>query len=65
MLDFANVMTILLYYLSFACPFYIYISASERFRQQLIYVLFDIYLKRWRRPEIATNQIVPFPQENP
>ncbi|CAF1101551.1 unnamed protein product [Rotaria sordida] len=65
MLDFANVMTILLYCLSFACPFYIYISASERFRQQLIYVLFDIYLKRWRRPEIATNQIVPFPQENP
>ncbi|CAF2625178.1 unnamed protein product [Rotaria sp. Silwood2] len=64
-LDFANVTTILLYYLSFACPFYIYICTSERFRQQLKYVLVDVHLKRWRGPEIATNQIAPTSRESP
>ncbi|CAF0934724.1 unnamed protein product [Rotaria sordida] len=50
---------ILLYYLTFATPFYIYICVSERFRRQLIYVLFEIHLNRWRRPRIVINQISP------
>ncbi|CAF1073737.1 unnamed protein product [Rotaria sp. Silwood1] len=64
-LDFANVVTILFYYLSFALPFYIYMCASVRFRQQLKYVLLDVHFKRWRRPGIAINQIAPTSRENP
>ena len=38
---------------------YIYVCASERFREQLIYVLFEVHLKRWRRPKIIINQVAP------
>ncbi|UJR38103.1 hypothetical protein I4U23_030783 [Adineta vaga] len=57
--DFSNVMAILLYYLSFSCPFYIYVCTSARFRQQLSHVLFQVYLERWRRARPIINQIVP------
>ncbi|CAF2151322.1 unnamed protein product [Rotaria magnacalcarata] len=57
-LDFANVMTVLIYYMSFASPFYIYTYTSQRFRQQLTYVLLDVHLKRWRRnPRIIINPV--------
>ncbi|CAF2863815.1 unnamed protein product [Rotaria sp. Silwood2] len=56
-LQFANIITIYLYYLNYVSPFYIYLSASERFRQQLIYVLFEIHLKRWRRRKVNVNQL--------
>ncbi|CAF4309196.1 unnamed protein product, partial [Rotaria socialis] len=64
-LDFVNVITILFYYLSFAGPFYIYTCTSERFRQQIIYVLLNVHLKRWQRPIIQINQVAPTSHENP
>ncbi|CAF1389907.1 unnamed protein product [Rotaria sordida] len=51
--------TLVIYYIYFASPFYIYICASERFRRQLIYVLFTIHLNRCRRPRMITNQVIP------
>ncbi|CAF3152164.1 unnamed protein product [Rotaria sp. Silwood2] len=51
-LQFTNVITIYLYYLNYTSPFYIYLGVSERFRHQLIYVLFEIHLKRWRRRQV-------------
>ncbi|CAF2047936.1 unnamed protein product [Rotaria magnacalcarata] len=57
-LNFTNVLTMLLYYLSFACLFYVYTCASERFRKQVMYVLFEVHLKRWRKPRIVINQSV-------
>ncbi|CAF1488812.1 unnamed protein product [Rotaria sordida] len=45
--------------IQFASPFYVYICASERFRKQLIYVLFEIHLNRWRRPRMIINQVIP------
>ncbi|CAF1387789.1 unnamed protein product [Rotaria sordida] len=56
-LQFANIITIYLYYLNYASPFYIYLGVSERFRHQLIYVLFEIHLKRWRRRKINVDQV--------
>ncbi|CAF1603088.1 unnamed protein product [Rotaria sp. Silwood1] len=56
-LQFTNIITIYLYYLNYVSPFYIYLSASERFRHQLIYVLFEIHLKRWRRREVNVDQV--------
>ncbi|CAF4528161.1 unnamed protein product [Rotaria sp. Silwood2] len=50
---------IFVYYMTFANPFYIYICVSERFRRQLIYVLFEIHLNLWRRPRIVINQVAP------
>ncbi|CAF4071103.1 unnamed protein product [Rotaria magnacalcarata] len=55
-LNFTNVLTMLLYYLSFACLFYVYTCASERFRKQVMYALFEVHLKRWRKPRILINQ---------
>ncbi|CAF1137516.1 unnamed protein product [Rotaria sp. Silwood1] len=57
--QFANIITIYLYYLNYASPFYIYLGASERFRHQLIYVLFEIHLKRWRRRIANVDQMDP------
>ncbi|CAF1354764.1 unnamed protein product [Adineta steineri] len=50
---------IFLYYLTFAIPFYIYICVSERFRRQLIYVVFEILLNRCQRPRIGINHVAP------
>ncbi|CAF1304223.1 unnamed protein product [Rotaria sordida] len=58
-LQFANIITIYLYYLNYVSPFYIYLGASERFRHQLIYVLFEIHLKRWRRRKVNVDQVSP------
>ncbi|CAM4822925.1 unnamed protein product [Rotaria magnacalcarata] len=46
-------------------PFYIYTCTSERFCQQIIYVLLNVHLKRWQQPIIQTNQLVPTSHENP
>jgi hypothetical protein len=43
----------------FQTPFYTYVCVSKRFRRQLKYVLFEIYLKRFQPNEIALNQITP------
>ncbi|CAF1391441.1 unnamed protein product [Adineta ricciae] len=51
--------TLVLYYFSFACPFYLYLCSSERFRRQFIYVLSKIVAKPWQRPRIIVNHIVP------
>ncbi|CAM4828528.1 unnamed protein product [Rotaria magnacalcarata] len=40
------------------CLFYVYTCASERFRKQVMYVLFEVHLKRWRKPRILINQSV-------
>ncbi|CAF1113833.1 unnamed protein product [Adineta ricciae] len=40
------------YYLYPTSSFYIYMCTSERFRQQLRYVLFDIHFNRWLRRKI-------------
>ncbi|CAF4416659.1 unnamed protein product, partial [Adineta steineri] len=43
------------YYLSCASPFYTYICVSERFRQQLKYVLFEKHIKRYWQKRIIHN----------
>ncbi|CAF0893957.1 unnamed protein product [Rotaria sordida] len=58
-IQFIATLTVLLYYVNFGSPFFIYICASERFRRQLIYVIFTIHFERWRRPRIAVNQVTP------
>ncbi|CAF0875057.1 unnamed protein product [Adineta steineri] len=55
----ANVIAVMFYYLYFSSPFYVYICVSERFRQQLKYVLLDNHLHRWRQRKINVNQIFP------
>ncbi|UJR20202.1 hypothetical protein I4U23_023333 [Adineta vaga] len=52
----ANVIAVMFYYLYFGSPFYVYICASERFRQQLKHVLF---VHRFRPFTINVNQIAP------
>jgi len=47
------------YLFLFKSPFFIFICSSERFRRQLIYVLFKIQLNRYRRPVMDINQIAP------
>ncbi|UJR08180.1 hypothetical protein I4U23_012453 [Adineta vaga] len=56
---FANTLTICLFYLSFASPFYVYICVSGRFRQQFIHVFYRIHFNKWRRRIIINNQIIP------
>ncbi|CAF0821022.1 unnamed protein product [Adineta steineri] len=56
----ASNITLIMYYVYYANPFYIYICASERFRRQLIHVLFTVPLNRWKRqPRIIINQVLP------
>ncbi|CAF4231693.1 unnamed protein product, partial [Adineta steineri] len=56
----ASNITLIMYYAYYANPFYIYICASERFRRQLIHVLFTVPLNRWKRqPRIIINQVLP------
>ncbi|CAF1314737.1 unnamed protein product [Adineta steineri] len=50
---------IIINYLHFAASFYIYVSVSKRFRQQLIYVLFRIHFDRFRLRRVNNNQIEP------
>ncbi|CAF1186623.1 unnamed protein product [Adineta ricciae] len=57
--QFALSVTMSVLYMSFATSFYIYCWASNRFRRQLKYVLFDIHFNRCRERTIRTNQIVP------
>ncbi|CAF1524102.1 unnamed protein product, partial [Adineta ricciae] len=47
------------YYESYACSFYIYCCVSKRFRKQLLYVLFEVHLKRWRKAfgQLQQNQV--------
>ncbi|UJR32958.1 hypothetical protein I4U23_020421 [Adineta vaga] len=54
---FATSISVFFYYSYFASPFFVYIFASERFRRQLIYVLFRIHLERWQRAVKPANQI--------
>ncbi|CAF0744642.1 unnamed protein product [Adineta steineri] len=56
---FISNLTVFFYYLYFASPFYIFICVSERFRRQLIYVLFKIHLERWRRRRMISILILP------
>ncbi|UJR19722.1 hypothetical protein I4U23_022856 [Adineta vaga] len=55
----ANYVNYTFYYFYFASPFYIYICVSQRFRQQFIHVIFGVHLKRWRRPKVMANQVLP------
>ncbi|CAF1137960.1 unnamed protein product [Adineta ricciae] len=57
--QFAFSVTMSFLYMSFATSFYIYCWASNRFRRQLKYVLFDIHFNRCRERTIGTNQIIP------
>ncbi|CAF1227367.1 unnamed protein product [Adineta steineri] len=56
-INFASSTANSLYYLSCASPFYTYICVSERFRQQLKYVLFEKHIKRYWQKRIIHNQI--------
>ncbi|CAF3805938.1 unnamed protein product [Rotaria sp. Silwood1] len=58
-IQFTATMTVLLYYINFGSPFFIYICASERFRRQLIHVLFTIHFERWRLLRMVDNRVVP------
>ncbi|UJR09406.1 hypothetical protein I4U23_013648 [Adineta vaga] len=55
-INFVSDLTSYTYFSYFACPFYIYICTSERFRRQLHHVLFKVYLEKRRRQK----QITPF-----
>ncbi|CAF3960130.1 unnamed protein product [Adineta steineri] len=52
-ISFVSSLTSYTYFSYFACPFYIYICTSERFRRQLFHVLFKIHLERWRRRKVV------------
>lgn len=43
----------------FQCPFYIYVCVSERFRRQLMYVLFVKYFNRCIKLRITHNEVNP------
>ncbi|CAF4030256.1 unnamed protein product [Adineta steineri] len=59
-LQFASNVTTYLVYMYFASPFYIFLCVSDRFRRQLIYVLFDVYLNKWRQQrQILVNKVKP------
>ncbi|CAF1167196.1 unnamed protein product [Rotaria sordida] len=58
-IQFTATITTLLYYTNFGSPFFIYVCASERFRRQLIHVLFTIYFEKWQQPRMIVNQVVP------
>ncbi|CAF4366327.1 unnamed protein product [Rotaria sp. Silwood2] len=58
-IQFTATITVLLYYINFGSPFFIYICASERFRRQLIHVLFTIHFERWRRSRMVVNKVAP------
>ncbi|CAF4090566.1 unnamed protein product [Adineta steineri] len=58
-IQFANLVTTYLVYIYFASPFYIYVCVSNRFRRQLIYVSFEIYLNRWQPRRMEINQVMP------
>ncbi|UJR32346.1 hypothetical protein I4U23_019809 [Adineta vaga] len=60
-INLAYAITLCLYFVYFTCPFYIYITVSERFRRQLVFVLFKTYQKRFQRQQ---QRIVP-DQTNP
>ncbi|CAF0929093.1 unnamed protein product [Rotaria sordida] len=62
-LNFAQDISIILYYLYFSSSFYIYTCVSKRFRQQLMYVLIDIYHKTWKHHANAMNQVLPEGEE--
>ncbi|CAF3370973.1 unnamed protein product [Rotaria socialis] len=57
-LQFAESLTIAVYYSYFAAPFYIYVSVSRRFRQQLIYVLSQTCVTCFRRQRVISNQVL-------
>ncbi|CAF3797512.1 unnamed protein product [Adineta steineri] len=59
-MQFASILGFFVYYLYWASSFYIYICVSERFRQQFIYVIFDVHMKRFQKVKIpAINRILP------
>ncbi|CAF1911595.1 unnamed protein product [Rotaria magnacalcarata] len=58
-LRFAESLTIAVYYSYFAAPFYICVSVSRRFRQQLIYVLSQTCVNCFRRQRVISNQVLP------
>ncbi|CAF1533858.1 unnamed protein product, partial [Adineta ricciae] len=58
-INFINNLTVFFYYLYFASPFYIFICVSERFRRQLLFVLFKIHLERWRRKRMVAILMLP------
>ncbi|CAF3701551.1 unnamed protein product [Adineta steineri] len=53
--------TLVMYYLYFASPFYLYLCVSERFRRQFIHVLSKIFINFCKRPTIRVNQVIPEP----
>ncbi|CAF1183745.1 unnamed protein product [Adineta ricciae] len=56
-LNLAYAITLCLYYLFFASPFYIYMIVSERFRRQFVYVIFQMHINRYRPQRVAPNVI--------
>ncbi|CAF1242359.1 unnamed protein product [Adineta ricciae] len=58
-LSLMNIIILCFYYLSSAGPFYIYLSVSERFRRQFLYVIGQIHANKCTKPRIARNQVMP------
>ncbi|UJR19813.1 hypothetical protein I4U23_022946 [Adineta vaga] len=56
-LQFANTLSLSLYFLTFACPFYIHVCMSERFRRQFIYVVSKLFYFKNRQRKIAIQPI--------
>ncbi|UJR20481.1 hypothetical protein I4U23_023609 [Adineta vaga] len=62
-MQFAIALTTGIYYFYYAVPFYIYVCVSERFRNQLRYVIIDIHMNRCRR--LKRNDVTPQTQVAP
>ncbi|CAF1302517.1 unnamed protein product [Adineta steineri] len=60
-IQFSSDLSIILYFVHYACAFYVYVCASERFRLQLVHVLFKIHLGRWQRRKVAA--VLPLPPQ--
>ncbi|CAF3201931.1 unnamed protein product [Rotaria sp. Silwood2] len=59
-IKYARLFSVFSTYVCFASPFYIYLCVSERFRHQLVYVLFRHHLKQAaKKREVLANQVVP------
>ncbi|UJR38071.1 hypothetical protein I4U23_030752 [Adineta vaga] len=56
---FVQVLSYSLYYFYPACPFYIYICVSNRFRRQLGYVFIEKYFNHCPKLRLVGNEVVP------
>ncbi|UJR17697.1 hypothetical protein I4U23_004595 [Adineta vaga] len=64
-MQFAYIVTTILFYTYFSISFYIYICVSERFRRQFFYVLCHLHRKQCRKQQqVVHNQIFPIQSQS-